>query len=132
MVLEGGGCPRGAIPPVDLARITAGGRAEPRAGGRRKEKGKGRGLKYPSRQRLHCDTGHRRGEVETRVSRLGPRFCPAPQKFLRAGCVCRVCSGGIFHADPHFGGYFVGQGFLWGPLELLLGGKLSPSRGEAM
>ena len=42
-VLEGGGRPRGAIPPADLAGVAGGGQAKPRAGGSGRRWGKGGG-----------------------------------------------------------------------------------------
>ena len=68
---------------------------------------------------LICRAPQRRGG-NSRIRGLGLRFCRAPQNFLRAGRLCGFCSGGIFHADPHFGGYFVGRGQMRGLLELLL------------
>ena len=44
--------------------------------------GKGRGLKYPSRQPLSCDMGHRRGEAETCVFVGWSRDFAAPLKNL--------------------------------------------------
>ena len=92
------------------------------AGGRRKGVGKGRGLKYPSRQPLSWDTGHFRGEVKTCIfAGWGWDFAVPVKKKLRVGRVCGVWSGNIFRADPYFGGYFAGRGFIRGLLEMLLG-----------
>ena len=41
-------------------------------------------------------------------------FCRALQKYLRAGAGCGVWSGMFSRPDPHFGGYFAGQGGMRG------------------
>ena len=71
-----------------FGRNRRGGRVEAKAVGGGRRWGKARGLKCPSRQPLHWDTGHRRGEGETRIFAGWGRDCAAPLK--------KICGPAVF------------------------------------